>query len=65
MQAIPGVVPSLVGDVEGCAFRNRCPQAQPTCERTPPLMSLPGDHRARCHYADRPVPAPRQPETMS
>ncbi|WP_198655717.1 ABC transporter ATP-binding protein [Salinicola sp. CR57] len=65
LQAIPGVVPSLVGDVEGCAFRNRCPQAQPTCERTPPLMALPDDHRARCHFADRPVPAPRQPETMS
>ncbi|KAA0020954.1 ABC transporter ATP-binding protein [Salinicola corii] len=65
LQAIPGVVPSLVGHVEGCAFRNRCPQAQPTCEQTPPLMSLPGDHRARCHYADRPVPVPLQPEMSS
>lgn len=65
LQAIPGVVPSLVGHVEGCTFRNRCPQAQPTCERTPPLMTLAGDHRARCHYAGRPVPAPRQPETIS
>ena len=28
LQAIPGVVPSLIGAVEGCAFYNRCPQAR-------------------------------------
>jgi len=61
LQAIPGVVPSLIGQLEGCAFRNRCPLAQQglveqeRCERTPPLMALPGAHRARCHFAGRPV----------
>ncbi len=29
--AIPGTVPSLVGDITGCAFRNRCRFAEPAC----------------------------------
>ncbi|HEX8166841.1 MAG TPA: ABC transporter ATP-binding protein [Beijerinckiaceae bacterium] len=33
---IPGVVPSLVGDVQGCAFRNRCAYAQDRCAAPPP-----------------------------
>ena len=28
---IPGIVPSLIGDVEGCAFRTRCPYAEDAC----------------------------------
>ena len=30
---ISGVVPSLIGDVEGCAFSNRCPHAFDRCSR--------------------------------
>jgi peptide/nickel transport system ATP-binding protein len=33
---IPGIVPSLVGDVEGCAFRTRCPHAVDTCRNAIP-----------------------------
>ena len=29
--AIPGVVPSLIGDVRGCAFRDRCAHAAAVC----------------------------------
>jgi len=29
--AIPGTVPSLVGEFTGCAFRNRCRFAEPAC----------------------------------
>jgi len=29
--SIPGLVPSLIGDVAGCAFRNRCPHAFEAC----------------------------------
>ena len=25
--SVPGIVPNLVGDLEGCMFRNRCPHA--------------------------------------
>jgi peptide/nickel transport system ATP-binding protein len=32
--SIPGLVPSLIGDTEGCAFRNRCPYAFEDCART-------------------------------
>ena len=29
--SIPGVVPNLVGDIQGCMFRNRCDQATDAC----------------------------------
>ena len=32
--AIPGVVPSLVGPVDGCLFRNRCGEAEADCATT-------------------------------
>lgn len=30
--AIPGIVPSLVGDMEGCHFASRCPYVHSACE---------------------------------
>ena len=55
LQAIPGVVPSLVGTVSGCTFRNRCPLADAGCEIEPPMAAR-GDpahpHLARCHKLD-------------
>ncbi|WP_406857732.1 ABC transporter ATP-binding protein [Alsobacter sp. KACC 23698] len=45
--AIPGVVPSLVGDLQGCSFRDRCPHAQPVCAEDPPAREVDG-HRWRC-----------------
>ncbi len=50
LQAIPGVVPSLVGKVSGCAFRNRCSLADSDCEQDPQLIDTHGDqsHLARC-----------------
>jgi len=51
LQAIPGVVPSLIGAVSGCAFRNRCALADEVCEHMPALVEAGGDQRhwARCH----------------
>ena len=51
LQAIPGVVPSLIGAVSGCAFRNRCALADDVCEQMPTLVDTGGDQRhwARCH----------------
>jgi peptide/nickel transport system ATP-binding protein len=34
--SIPGTVPSLVGGIEGCAFRDRCPEAMALCARPGP-----------------------------
>lgn len=51
LQAIPGVVPSLVGQLHGCAFCNRCDQADEICQTTPPLHPIASGHSARCHFA--------------
>jgi peptide/nickel transport system ATP-binding protein len=48
LQAIPGVVPSLVGDIRGCAFANRCSQVQAACAQTPPNMACNAEHTVRC-----------------
>lgn len=48
---IPGVVPSLIGDITGCAFRDRCRYAQPECGQNPPVNQL-GKHSWRCIYKD-------------
>jgi peptide/nickel transport system ATP-binding protein len=29
--SIPGIVPTPIGDLKGCSFRNRCPLARPHC----------------------------------
>ncbi|MFJ3058175.1 ABC transporter ATP-binding protein [Herbaspirillum sp. NPDC087042] len=60
LQAIPGVVPSLVGEVRGCAFRNRCTLADSGCEIDPPMVqqgSAAASHLARCHKLGVPVSA--------
>ncbi|WP_370211139.1 ABC transporter ATP-binding protein [Roseovarius sp.] len=48
---IPGIVPSLIGEVTGCAFRTRCAHAQPACREAIPQH---GDaaHRFRCIHPD-------------
>ncbi|RMX06626.1 ABC transporter ATP-binding protein [Corticibacter populi] len=55
LQAIPGVVPSLIGGVQGCAFANRCAHANSSgCAATAPeLLPLPGAvaHSVRCSRA--------------
>ena len=48
LQSIPGVVPSLIGAVQGCAFANRCSQVREACAQTPPCVSVNPQHAARC-----------------
>ncbi|MEP7098622.1 MAG: ABC transporter ATP-binding protein [Dokdonella sp.] len=48
LTAITGVVPSLVGEVSGCAFQNRCPQAIEECAQTPPYVTVGQGHLSRC-----------------
>ncbi|MBO9331431.1 peptide ABC transporter substrate-binding protein [Achromobacter sp. HZ01] len=45
---IPGVVPALVGELEGCAFFERCPHAQPRCRQAVPVHGLDTGQRWRC-----------------
>ena len=54
LQAIPGVVPSLIGPVSGCAFANRCTEVREACAQTPPQVWLDEQHAVRCCVAVRP-----------
>ncbi len=45
---IPGVVPSLIGDMTGCAFRDRCASAQAACAGNIPVHQTPHGHQWRC-----------------
>jgi peptide/nickel transport system ATP-binding protein len=46
--SIPGVVPSLVGPVTGCAFRSRCAIATPACAADIPWRQDARGHGLRC-----------------
>ena len=50
--SIPGVVPSLVGTFEGCAFRERCSLAQPVCQQTVPVRGSAAGQSWRCIHAN-------------
>ncbi len=48
LRQIPGMTPSLLNLPAGCAFRSRCPRAEPGCAEPPPMAEYrPGQH-ARC-----------------
>jgi len=49
--SIPGLVPSLVGDIAGCAFRARCPSAHEACGQPVPIQTLASGRSYRCHLA--------------
>jgi peptide/nickel transport system ATP-binding protein len=46
--AIPGMVPSLIGELPGCAFRSRCPHAQAACAADVSLHHSTADRGWRC-----------------
>ena len=48
---IPGIVPSLVGEVSGCAFRTRCLHATDTCREAIPERGE-APHEFLCIYPD-------------
>ena len=48
---IPGVVPALFGELEGCIFRNRCGFAMPDCASQIPEREVAPGHAYRCLLA--------------
>jgi len=52
--SIPGIVPSLIGEVEGCAFRSRCDVAEAACASNVPARRTGGDHMYRCIHEVQP-----------
>ncbi|MEZ5863977.1 MAG: ABC transporter ATP-binding protein [Geminicoccaceae bacterium] len=51
LQVIPGTVPSLIGEMAGCAFLERCPLADAACSRPVPMRDF-GGHKVRCIRAE-------------
>jgi peptide/nickel transport system ATP-binding protein len=45
---IPGVVPSLIGEIKGCAFKDRCASAQERCSGEIPLRKTALGQQWRC-----------------
>ena len=46
--SIPGLVPSLVGEIHGCAFRDRCAYARAECANYDEMRDLGGGRAYRC-----------------
>ncbi len=46
--AVPGVVPALIGGVQGCGFASRCPLRQAACDIEPELSERGDGHSCRC-----------------
>jgi peptide/nickel transport system ATP-binding protein len=51
---IAGVVPSLVGEIRGCSFRERCGYARPECAAAVPVRGHEG-HRWLCIHEELPA----------
>jgi peptide/nickel transport system ATP-binding protein len=49
LEAIPGVVPSLLNLPKGCSFEPRCPHAKPVCkDQEPVLKEVRRGHKVSC-----------------
>ena len=60
LDTIPGFLPSPDQRIEGCVFADRCALADARCRgEPPPLGTIAGDRRSRCHYPDRAPDLPR------
>ena len=52
LEAIPGVVPSLLEPAPGCRFAPRCAHAREECRETPPLREIGAGHKVACVRAE-------------
>lgn len=50
--SIPGIVPSLIGEMQGCAFANRCPAATQVCNQNVAERELGPGRAVRCVLDD-------------
>jgi peptide/nickel transport system ATP-binding protein len=63
--SIPGIVPSLIGPITSCQFRNRCKQAFADCANGPvPLRETAPGRGNRCLLAAAPTQPRRASETL-
>lgn len=47
---VGGAPPDLYALPRGCAYRDRCPKAQPVCGTPPPAARFEAGHRVLCHF---------------
>lgn len=60
LDTIPGSLPPLGAEIQGCVYADRCALAQDICrEVEPPLVELEGDRVSRCHFPDLAQDLPR------
>jgi peptide/nickel transport system ATP-binding protein len=52
LKVIPGTVPSLIGELRGCTFRDRCAEAGPGCNTEHIELRHCEDHAVRCVRAE-------------
>ncbi len=53
LQAIAGVVPSLLELPSGCTFQERCIHAMAKCRQMPPFFEISHTHRVKCWLHER------------
>jgi len=57
LRPIPGRVPTLIGELKGCAFEPRCDRADERCREDHPDLAIVVDgHLARCFYPESTEP---------
>ena len=63
LDTIPGFLPGLGQELEGCVFTDRCALAQDICrEQEPDLFDVGEGHLARCHFHEKAQSLPRDTE---
>ena len=63
LDTIPGFLPGLGAQLEGCVFTDRCGLAQDICRREEPdLFDLGDGHSSRCHFHEKAQTLPRDTE---
>ena len=65
LDTIPGFLPGLGAELEGCVYADRCGLAQDICRREEPdLFDLGAGHRSRCHFHEKAQSLPRSEEPV-
>jgi peptide/nickel transport system ATP-binding protein len=60
LDTIPGFLPGLGAELQGCVYADRCGLVQDICrEKEPDLFEIGGDHRSRCHFHEKAQSLPR------